>query len=366
MHIGRVKEDFKCKDLYVDGWKIEETHDIQSGEDITIEKNIGNVKMKETSDQKYLGDIISNDGKNIKNMQARHNKGNSVITYIMLLLEELCFGKYYFEVAIVLRNAIFLSSIIFNSEAWYNMTNNDIDMLESVDEQLLQRILDAPVTTAKEILYLELGVIPIRHIIRGRILNFLKYILQQDQTSLIYRFFQVQRDTANKYDWISTVIKDIEELDLKLTIDDIQIMPKSTFKRLVNLKTKENALNYLNELKSAHTKVMDIVHNELEMQTYLSPNICEMTVDDAKYIFLLRSRMVDVKANYKGKYFDYLCTECGKEEETQQHVLECSKLIGKNEMLTYIPNYYDIFSKEVEEQLYVTRILRENMRIKKI
>ena len=366
MHIGRVKEDFKCKDLYVDGWKIEETHDIQSGEDITIENNIGNVKMKETSDQKYLGDIISNDGKNIKNMQARHNKGNSVITYIMLLLEELCFGKYYFEVAIVLRNAIFLSSIIFNSEAWYNMTNNDIDMLESVDEQLLRRILDAPVTTAKEMLYLELGVIPIRHIIRGRRLNFLKYILQQDQTSLIYRFFQVQRDTANKYDWISTVIKDIEELDLKLTIDDIQIMPKSTFKRLVNLKTKENALNYLNELKSAHTKVMDIVHNELEMQTYLSPNICEMTVDDAKYIFLLRSRMVDVKANYKGKYFDYLCTECGKEEETQQHVLECSKLIGKNEMLTYIPNYYDIFSEEVEEQLYVARILRENMRIKKI
>ena len=111
---------------------------------------------------------------------------------------------------------------------------------------------------------------------------------------------------------------------------------------------------------------MDIVHNELEMQTYLSPNICEMTVDDAKYIFLLRSRMVDVKANYKGKYFDYLCTECGKEEETQQHVLECSKLIGKNEMLTYIPNYYDIFSEEVEEQLYVARILRENMRIKKI
>ena len=246
MHIGRVKEDFKCKDLYVDGWKIEETHDIQSGEDITIEKNIGNVKMKETSDQKYIGDIISNDGKNIKNMQARHNKGNSVITYIMLLLEELCFGKYYFEVAIVLRNAIFLSSIIFNSEAWYNMTNNDIDMLESVDEQLLRRILDAPVTTAKEMLYLELGVIPIRHIIRGRRLNFLKYILQQDQTSLIYRFFQVHRDTANKYDWISTVIKDIEELDLKLTIDDIQIMPKSTFKRLVNLKTKENALNYLN------------------------------------------------------------------------------------------------------------------------
>ena len=215
-------------------------------------------------------------------------------------------------------------------------------------------------------LYLELGVIPIRHIIRGRRLNFLKYILQQDQTSLIYRFFQVQRDTANKYDWISTVIKDIEELDLKLTIDDIQIMPKSTFKRLVNLKTKENALNYLNELKSAHTKVMDIVHNELEMQTYLSPNICEMTVDDTKYIFLLRSRMVDVKANYKGKYFDYLCTECGKEEETQQHVLECSKLIGKNEMLTYIPNYYDIFSEEVKEQLYVARILRENMRIQKI
>ena len=82
----------------------------------------------------------------------------------MEILENICFGPYYFEVALVRRNSLFLSSFLFNSEAWYNVTSNDIDDLEKVDEILERRILECPDSTPKEMLYLELACLPIRFI----------------------------------------------------------------------------------------------------------------------------------------------------------------------------------------------------------
>ena len=55
---------------------------------------------------------------------------------------------------------MFINSLIFNSEAWYNVTNSDFDELEKADEALLRKILECPAGTPKEMLYLELGCLP--------------------------------------------------------------------------------------------------------------------------------------------------------------------------------------------------------------
>ena len=52
-----------------------------------------------------------------------------------------------------------------------------------------------------------------------------------------------------------------------------------------------------------------------------------------RIIFKTRTRMIDVKANYKNKYKDQTCRLCKKENETQQHLLtECE--ITRNNNLT--------------------------------
>ena len=89
-------------------------------------------------------------------------------------LSDICFGKHFFKVAIILRNSHLVSSLLTNSEAWYNVTQADTDMLEGVDEMLLRRVLECPMSTPKEMLYLELGVLPLRYIIKMRRLNFLQ------------------------------------------------------------------------------------------------------------------------------------------------------------------------------------------------
>ena len=105
-------------------------------------------------------------------------------------------------------------------------------------------------------LYLELGVIPIRFKIIERRLNFLWYILHEDEETLINMFLQAQLKSPVHGDWGQTCYKDLEELDISLTINDIERMSEQSFRRLVKEKTDLQALGYLNHLKAKHSKVM--------------------------------------------------------------------------------------------------------------
>ena len=172
MHVGKTCNSDICPDLYVEGWKMKTVTEVETGISTQEEEYSGMHEMEEVPAEKYLGDILSNDGKNLKNVTARKNRGTGIVTQIMEKLNDICFGKYFFKVAVILRNSHLVSSLLTNAEAWYNVTQANIDLLESVDESLLRRVLDSPMSTPKEMLYLELGIVPIRFIIKMRRLNF--------------------------------------------------------------------------------------------------------------------------------------------------------------------------------------------------
>ena len=86
------------------------------------------------------------------------------------------------------KESLLVSSLLFNSEAWYNLNLKELELLESVDLMYLRKVLNAPHGTPKEMLYLELGCLPFREKIRMRGLNFLHYIFNEDDNSLIHKF----------------------------------------------------------------------------------------------------------------------------------------------------------------------------------
>ena len=159
----------------------------------------------------YLGDIISADGSHKKNIEHRRNKGHGVINQIMQILEKVFFGKYYFEVALVLRSSMFLSSVLLNSESWVNPTDKDVRSLEQSDEILLSRILDCASNTSNVAKYLELGVLPVKFEIIKRQIIYLQYILQQEKTSMVYKVFKATQDNPVNNDFVYLEILDIKE-----------------------------------------------------------------------------------------------------------------------------------------------------------
>ena len=115
-------------------------------------------------------------------------------------------GIFHFEIAEILRNALLISSILSNSEVWYGVTQLDTEQLEQVDEMLLRNIFFCSRNVAKDLLYLEMGLVPISYIIKERRLMFLHHVLQQKEDSLVFRFFIAQMNSPTYKDWVSTVL----------------------------------------------------------------------------------------------------------------------------------------------------------------
>ena len=316
--------------------------------------------MEESETEKYLGDLISNDGKNEKNIKARKDKGQGIVDQIMSILESTVFGPFQFEVALTFRASLLLNGILTNSEAWYGLKTADVENLEQIDEQLLRRILEVGSGCPKEMLYLDTGTIPIRFIITYRRIMFLHYILNQDQGSLIYRFYTAQEKNPSRNDWSVTVENDIKELGIKQSYEDIKSLKKEKFADIVKKAIEEKALKYLNLIKLKHTKVLHIVHRSLCMQEYLKPhNVQNLKL--SKFIFHARTRMLDCKTNFSNGYKneEMNCPLQCQHQDTQKHLLVCGKIDDQCISGLTIPEYDDLFGVNVEKQIKIAAMLQE-------
>ena len=363
LHIGKKREEYKCGKMLVDKWT-----ELEVRNDVTNETEIedtfaGEEEMEEKEEEKYLGEMISSDGKNLKNIKARVSKGKGIVIRIFNILESVPFGKHFFKVGLILRDTLLISSMLYNSEAWYNINNTELDLLETVDLMFLRRLLNAPKSTPKEMLFLELGCIPLRHIIVEKRMGFLHYILNQAKDSIIHKFFQTQMKKPTKSDWVSAVLKDLEVLDIKFDMKQIKMMEKSCFMRIIKEEIRKKVFQHMEELKKHHSKVKDIEHQGIKIQKYLQPNTCLMTKEEAQFIFKLRCRTIKVKRNFKGMFDDMTCTACGLEEETQEHVLVCPKLINNKNKGDINVKYEKLLNGTVSEKLLIAKMFKENYEV---
>ena len=84
------------------------------------------------------------------------------------MLERMPGGPFHFEMAVILRNALLISSILSNSEVWYGLTKVEAEQLEQIDEMWIRNLFDLSRNVARDLLYLELGLVPVSFIIKGR------------------------------------------------------------------------------------------------------------------------------------------------------------------------------------------------------
>ena len=88
---------------------------------------------KESTSEKYFGDIIDSNASIQATIDSRKTKGNGIVAEISSILDEIPFGKHKPEVAMKLREAMLLNGILFNVEAWRGVTNKQIRSLDSIE-----------------------------------------------------------------------------------------------------------------------------------------------------------------------------------------------------------------------------------------
>ena len=274
----------------------------------------------------------------------------------MRILETISFGKSYFQIALSLREAMFINGILTNVEIWYGLTKAEIEQLELVDRLLLRRIFSLPLSTCTEALYLESGCQDITTIVKGRRVKYLHTLVNSDENSMLYKFFQAQWEFPVRGDWVLQCNQDLIDFNLPNQLDYFKGKSKDTFKAAINKKAKEYALDKFNDIKMSHSKMENLFYYEMKLQEYLK--LSELSVDESKVIILWRLRMAKFARNYGQK--NQLCPLCSEHEDTQENSFQC-KVVKK--VVEISVNYKDLFrnpSRKMAKVLKKIMLLREN------
>ena len=283
----------------------------------------------------------------------------------MSIINEIPFGKHKLEVGLKLRESMLINGILTNIEVCYGMSDSEVKDLEKVDEYLLREIFKAHSKTPIESLYLETGVVPITFVIVSRRLSYLKYLLGKNDHELINKIYKAQRRKPIKNDWVKDVENDM--LNLGITFTEKQIKEKSTrtYKKEVKEKIRKAALKELNDKKENHSKVKVIEYNNFTLQPYLSDS--RFSMRDKQLLFKLRTKMLDVKANFKGMYPENLhCNICNEDiVQNQEHLLNCQIIVDNcSELFDNINVEHDDIYGHVDKQLSVVKLYKRVLEVR--
>ena len=151
----------------------------------------------------------------------------------------------------------------------------------------------------------------------------------------------------------------MSELKVILSFENIKAMSKNKFRNHIKKKIENEALVYLKSLIKSKGK--EIVYTQIEMQEYLRPE-SKLKIEEKQDIFRMRTRMIDIKENMKGKHTNFQCEACHvkgiKKKETQKYVYKCTYLNTERRTI----KYKEIFGSKILKMKHVVQRMNQNLK----
>ena len=322
--------------------------------------------MENSKRETYLGDIIDESGTNKPNFEKRKSNGYGIVSNILAIVNEVPLGQWKVEAGLRLRQAMLINGILYNSEAWHNVNDKDVNILEKVDEALLRGLLQAHPKIPLEALYLETKCIPIRYILASRRILYLHNILQKDVNEMIRKIYEVQKNNPSKGDFIELVTEDMARIGLDMSDTEIMRISKTGFKRIVKQKMEQQVFKCLKQTKSKHSKMQNLRYINFETASYLKSPYFNSS--DISLLLALRTRTVrGIRSDFGNMYPNKMCPlGCG-DTDTIQNILTC-KVILQHHSSQHITNsdisYQDIFSSDIVKQKQATELYKQFLDIR--
>ena len=295
MLIGKNKKNVLNSDLVVDSWSVDYVDNLNTGDYDLIETHDGQVTMEKTDKHKYLGFVISNTGDNMANIKSMKDKSIGIIRQILNRLESLNLRRYYFECAMVFMNSMLRGSILYAAETYHNLKENELRELERIEENFMRKLLKTSKGCPIVQLYLTLGQIPARFAIMRIRLSFLHYILNEDEESMILKILHLQLKNPTRGDWVSICVDNLKQLDISESFQNIKIMKKNKFDKLLKVRIDIIALQYLTSRQGK--KGGEMSYTEIEISEYLLPHT-ELNILEKRNMFAVKNRMSTIRENF--------------------------------------------------------------------
>ena len=134
---------------------------------------------------------------------------------------------------------MFLPRLIYNCEAWSNMTKNDYETLKSQLLNYLRSIMELPKGAPIAALHLELGILPIKYEIEMRQILYLKKVLGKKPDDPVLLAYKEMLKFDSEDNWANNLLGlrklynfplNDENVKKKMKTEDWKLLVKNTLK----------------------------------------------------------------------------------------------------------------------------------------
>ena len=315
---------------------------------------LGSMEIDETTTYKYLGDIITSDGKNMKNIESRKAKSYATTININSIASTEVLRRIETSVLLELHDKITIPGLIANAESW-SLSKTEYNEIEKIEYQALRNLFDLPLHIPIPALIFTFGTLYTRLRIEKRRLNYLYRILNRPDSHWTKKTFFIIFE--QNLGWAKTIKQVLQELDLPTDLSVIQNKRPNEWKNLVNTKIEIKNKNQLIEdchktvdgQRTKKTKTSHIVEQLLndEYTRTPSPELQTLTKQETKTILISRFRMLECGVNFKGSRNE-VCQTCKKRDDEAHRLNHCKRLRTTNFYDEAIkPNFDDVFSTDI-------------------
>ena len=143
---------------------------------------------------------------------------------------------------LLLYKTVFISRLIYNCEAWSNLTPKDYLTLQASQLTCLRNVLEVSKATPIATMYLELGILPVRYEKEIRQLLFLKRLLDKKHADPFLRTYIEMLKFENETNKANNVLGLRRDYNLPVNDDNIKKMSVSHWKYFVKCAIYKEAL----------------------------------------------------------------------------------------------------------------------------
>ena len=287
---------------------------------------LGDLTLEHAENYRYLGYTINPKNNNKCHIKTARGKAEMAYQTILKIMGNKNFRELEMKTAWKLLKCTVVPILTYAGESM-NLTKSEETDLNRILDNILKRLLILPQSTPREPIYLELGMMDITTTINKNKLMAYNRICRKPNT-----ITRANIEVENKTPWR----EDIDKLREKYGLHQVNLetLTKNEAKKTIMEKVWNS---FRNELitkcveKSKCRFYLTCTNNIGQIKPNKWKYINQLTRREASMIFKSKTRMLDVKTNFKGKYKDTKCRHCEHLIEDQKHILEdCTRTTNNN------------------------------------
>ena len=345
----------KCKTMTIGGSKKQEK-----------EWKLGADKIGACHEYKYLGDIISQDGKNTTTLKERKNKVDVAVRSILTCCSSGVMKNMATKICSYLYETEVLSALLYNSETW-TLSCAEKKFLDQIELHAWKKLLGLPKTTPTAGIMHTMGNLFPSIRVEQKQLIYLQKVLHRENEHWTKATLMAMKE--KDVGWAKQINSILVRWELETDWKNIESKRKKEWTQLVKIAAeKMNVSKLKEECETKNRNETKIKTKVARLKEKLNSPIYERTLDPfitqnqsmihARALIMGRFGMLQCAKNFATQNGTKQCKQCGVIDDEDHRMNYCTQyrsvnLYNKTEKV----EFDDIYSDDVNKIMNVVKTI---------